>query len=119
MRRGRRMVKEWATALCSLSGATTQTSSDRLRATSSSTLMPGASIPSSLLTRMRARERSIGLGIRGSDALETGHIGAQHFGNDDRAVGLLIVLQHRDQGAPDRQARAVQRMEEAGRLFLL
>ena len=38
----------------------------------------------------------------------TAHVGAQHFGHGDRAVGVLAVLQHRHQGAAHGQARAVQ-----------
>ena len=35
---------------------------------------------------------------------EAAHIGQQHFGYGDRAVGVLVVLHHRDQGATDGHA---------------
>src|SRR5258708_36960562 len=60
MRNGRRMVSEWLTALCSVSGATTHTSCESSRATFSRSLMPLAWYPSSLVTRMRVFLRSRG-----------------------------------------------------------
>src|SRR5512134_3659879 len=55
--------------------------------------------------------------LRGGDLGQARHIGLQRLRHADRAVRLLVILQHRDQGAPDRNARAVQRMHEA-RLLL-
>ena len=72
--------------LCSISGATTQTSSDKERAIFSSTLRPGASMPSSLLTRIRACGRSAMGSAIGADRREPTHIGLQHLGQRDRAV---------------------------------
>src|SRR5690606_32341352 len=42
------------------------------------------------------------------------HVRAQRLGHRDRAVGLLEVLHHRDQGAPDRRAGAIERMHGFG-----
>src|SRR5262249_49176077 len=53
MRSGSARVSEWDAPLLSVSGATTQTSSVRSVAIFSSTLRPVASIPSSLVMRMR------------------------------------------------------------------
>src|SRR5690606_2129056 len=51
------------------------------------------------------------------DDLEPAHIGPQGLWNGHRTVGLLVVLQHRDQGAPDREARTVEGMDEFGPLL--
>src|SRR3546814_5310024 len=48
-----------------------------------------------------------------ADLLEPAHIGPQRFGQGDAAVLLLVVLQDRYEGAPDREARAVQGVDEA------
>src|SRR6266852_1617279 len=40
------------------------------------------------------------------------HIGAQDFWYEDGAVGLLIVFDDRDPGAPDGEAGAIQSMNE-------
>jgi hypothetical protein len=47
-----------------------------------------------------------GASAGGRNALRA-HIRPQHFWNHDGAVGLLIVFNHRDPGAADRQAAAV------------
>ena len=47
------------------------------------------------------------------DLLEAAHVGDERVGDDDRAVGLLVVLQDRDQRAPDREAGAVERVHVA------
>src|SRR3954466_9850516 len=52
-RSGEVKVRECEAPDCSFSGATTQTSSDRLRAIFSATVSPGEWMPSSLVTRMR------------------------------------------------------------------
>ena len=39
---------------------------------------------------------------------------AQHLGDDYRSVGLLVVLQDRDQGSADGDGGAVERVEELG-----
>src|SRR6185312_10114015 len=111
-RSGRVRVSEWLAPLCSCSGPTTQTSLLRLWATRASSLMPGASIPSSLQTRIRACARSIPSPI-GAQTLHTPHIGPQRRRNCDRAVFLLVVLDHRDQCPPDRKAGAVEGVDEA------
>src|SRR5438270_13860455 len=101
MRSGRRSVSEWPAPLCSCSGATTQTSLQTERATSSKVRSPVASIPSSFERRMRAFARSIGRSNIGADDLESAHIGTQRLGHDDRAVALLIILEHGNQRAAD------------------
>src|SRR5579871_2678092 len=99
MRSGRRKVSECATALCSLSGATTQTSFDSDRATFSSNLMPGAMMPSSFAIRMRARDRSfIGSAIW-SDHFLTAHAVLERLGDFDGPVGALVVFENGDQRA--------------------
>src|SRR5690606_9837151 len=50
------------------------------------------------------------------DLFSAAHIGAKSLRNCDAAVGVLIVLHHRDQRAADGDAGAVQRMDEAGPL---
>src|SRR5262245_25278053 len=47
------------------------------------------------------------------DGLEATHVALQRVGHRDRAALLLIGLQHSDQRAADRNARAVQRMDVA------
>ena len=47
--------------------------------------------------------------------LEAAEVGLQRLRDPDRAVGLLSLLQDRDQGAPDRQPGAVQGGGEAAR----
>src|SRR5471032_2562516 len=109
MRSVRRSVSEWLAPLCSCSGATTQTSGQRERATFSSSRMPGAPIPSSFEMRMREFPRSIGRSNMAGDDLEPAHVGAQRLRHCDAAVRLLVVLQDRDQRAPDGEPGAVQR----------
>src|SRR5215475_10811085 len=90
----------------SYSGATIQTSSESARAISAQASSPSEWMPSSLVTRMRISRRSAPL-----DRLEAAHVASQHLGHRDRAVLLLIGLQHRDQRATDRNARAVEGMD--------
>src|SRR3546814_4943386 len=40
------------------------------------------------------------------------HIGMERFGDVDAAVGLLIIFEDCDERAPDREARAVERVDE-------
>ena len=47
------------------------------------------------------------------DSLEIIHIWPKVFGNDDRAVFLLIVFENGHNGSTDRKARAVQRMDKS------
>src|SRR5437762_8451667 len=112
MRNGRLVVSEWLEALCSCSGATTHTSGERSRAISSSSLMPGEPIPSSLVTRMRALASSMRPSAMGSamgfDDLLASHIGLQHRRKHDRAVVPLEVLQDRNQSPPNRETGAVE-----------
>src|SRR5579875_299968 len=113
MRSGRVMVSEWLAPLCSVSGAQTQTSSVKTRASLTSSLRPGDSMPSSFETRMRARRRSSGKSNATGDDLDSAHVGLERVGQRDRAVGPLIVFHHRDQRAADREAGAVERVDEA------
>jgi hypothetical protein len=46
--------------------------------------------------------------------VKAAHIGAQRLGHLDRAVGLLVVLHHRDQRAADGHAGAVEGVHELG-----
>src|SRR5437762_2217399 len=108
MRNGRLVVSEWLEALCSCSGATTQTSGARSRAISSKSLIPGDPMPSSLVTRMRALASSMRPSTMGLDDLLASHIGLQHRRERHGAVVPLEVLQDRDQGAPDRKTGAVE-----------
>src|SRR6185312_21974 len=109
---------EWPAPLWLNSGATTQTSLDSWVAISISASSPGAWMPSSLVTRMRARARSLiftsafSLGTAG-DRGQPAHVGPQRLRDRHRAVLVLVVLQDRDQRAADREARAVQRVHEA------
>ncbi len=43
---------------------------------------------------------------------QAAHVGAQRVGDDDGAVGLLVVLEDRDERAADGESRAVQRVHE-------
>src|SRR6266403_1785289 len=114
MRNGRLVVSEWLEALCSCSGATTQTSGERSRAISANSLIPGDPMPSSLVTRMRALASSMRPSAMGSamgfDDLLASHIGLQHGRERHGAVVPLEVLEDRDQGTPDRETRAVEGM---------
>src|SRR5690348_11854264 len=76
-------------------------------------------MPSSLETRMRASDKffSGALGICFGDSFQAVHVRTQRCGNGDRSILLLIVLEDGDQGAPDREARAVQRVNEARALL--
>src|SRR3546814_3607569 len=40
------------------------------------------------------------------------HMGMERFGDVDAAVGLLIIFEDCDERAPDREARAVERVDE-------
>src|SRR5512135_3760526 len=112
MRKGSARVSECEAPLLSVSGATTHTSSVRSVAIFSSTSRPGASMPSSLVIRMR-------ISRGGGDLGRAAHIRLQRFGDAHAAVSLLVVFQHRDQSAADGDARAVQRVYEAGFLGAL
>src|SRR5881394_2659888 len=121
---GRVIDSEWPAPLWLNSGATTQTSLDSWVANSVSASRPGAWMPSSLVTRMRVRARSGSFTLpasfgRAGNRREAVHVGTQRFGDGHRAVLVLVVLQHRDQGAADREARAVQGVHEARALALL
>ncbi|CAM2158458.1 hypothetical protein PT2222_40321 [Paraburkholderia tropica] len=43
---------------------------------------------------------------------DTAHVRTQRFRHGDRAIGFLIVLQHRDQRAAHREARTIERVHE-------
>src|SRR5262245_62064596 len=115
---GRRRVSEWPAPLCSISGATTQTSRESARATFSNTLRPGALMPSSLVTRMRARARSSGASSMGGDHLRSAPGGHERGRQRDRAVGLRIVLDQGDHGAADGETGTVERVDEARAFFV-
>ena len=53
---------------------------------------------------------------RGYDGFEPAHVGAQRLGNGHRAVRVLVVFEHRDEGASHGQTRAVQRVDEVSTL---
>src|SRR5580693_8597961 len=112
MRNGRLVVSEWLEALCSCSGATTQTSAERSRAISSNSLIPGDATPSSLVTRMRALASSMRPSAKGFamgyDDLLASHIGLQYWRQRHGAVVPLEVLEDRDERAPNRQTRAIE-----------
>src|SRR5215472_3175604 len=115
-RSGRWRVSEWLAPLCSSSGATIQTSRQMLRATLCRIVRPCASMPSSLVRRIRPWPRSIGrLGIA-ADHLEPAHVGLEHIRYCHGAVAPLIVLEHGDERATDREAGAVEGVHEAGPL---
>src|SRR6185437_195487 len=59
-----------------------------------------------------AGEDKYGGNLSWSDLCHAAHIGAQHIGNGDGAVVVLMVFHHGDQGAPDRKARSVEGMHE-------
>src|SRR5690606_29756403 len=94
--------------LCSNSGATIHTSSVRVWAMPDSTWRPGAWMPSSLVIRIRWAASAMG-----GDPLQAAHVGSQRLRHDHRAVGLLVVLQHGDEGAAHRQPGAVQGVDKA------
>ena len=53
----------------------------------------------------------------GGKCVDTAHI-RQKCGRDAHAaIGLLIIFKHSNQGAPDRKAGTVQRMDELRRFF--
>ena len=54
------------------------------------------------------------MAVRG-DTEPAAEIGGEDLWQGDRAVGFLAVLQHRDQGAADGEAGAVQGVDELGR----
>src|SRR3712207_3110861 len=112
IRNGRCSVSEWLAPDCSVSGATTQTSSDRVRAIFSSTSSPGAWIPSSFDSRIRAFDKSRGaLSIR-ANPIEATHVRPQGLRHDYGPVRLLKVFHHRDEAASDGHARTIERMDE-------
>src|SRR5271154_231931 len=117
MRSGRRVVKEWLAPLCSCSGATTHTSSDRSRAIVTSTVMPGEAIPSSLEIKIRHRSRSIGRSAMIPDDLLAAHIALQCLGDRNRPVMALKVLEDRDHRAANRETGTVEGMHRPRALF--
>src|SRR5512144_2558502 len=113
------MVSEWLAALCSVSGATTQTSPASRLMTFSSTFKPGAWMPSSLEIKTRALASSIEAADIALDGLHAPHVRLQRSRHLDSAISTLIVLQQGDQRAADSQAGAVQRVYEAGAFLAL
>ncbi len=49
------------------------------------------------------------------DALHAAHVGAQGFGDENGAIGLLVVFHNGDHGAANGEAGAVQGVDELGR----
>src|SRR5215212_7912874 len=71
-------------------------------------------MPSSLVTRMHAGLPSrliSGSSAIGPDQIDARHIRPESRRNAHAAVRLLIVFENGDERAPDRQARAVERMD--------
>src|SRR5437588_10278838 len=106
MRNGRLVVSEWLEALCSCSGATTQTSGERSRAIFSNSLIPGEPMPSSLVTRIRDLASSMRPSAMGFDDVLASHIGLQYGRQRHGAIVPLEVLEDRDQSPPDRETGA-------------
>src|SRR5437762_2026577 len=103
-RSGSCRVIECEAPLWFFSGAMTHTSEDSCSAMLRRTSSPSAPMPSSLVTRMRIASGSL------LDLFQATHVGAKRLGDEHRSVGLLVVLQDRNQRAPDGEARAVQRV---------
>src|SRR5258708_15330001 len=61
----------------------------------------------------RAGATQVRLLLARFDSLE-GHVGAEHVGHDEAAVGLLVVLEQENEGAADRARGAVERVHERG-----
>src|SRR6267143_724453 len=76
--------------------------------------LPRSTSPASLRGPNEARILS---GAR--DPLLPVHVLAQGARHGDRPVRVLAVLENRDQGAPDGETRAVQRMYRVGPAFLV
>src|SRR4051812_40244318 len=71
------------------------------------------SVPAHLgkCSQMKPGPTITALSARHGDGGDAVHVAAQHLRDQDRAVGLLVVLHHRDQRAADRDAGAVQRVD--------
>lgn len=41
---------------------------------------------------------------------QTTHVGLQRLGDGNPTIGLLVIFEQRDQGAPHREPRAIERM---------
>src|SRR5712672_1538038 len=102
---------EWAAPLWLTSGATTQTSDESWPAISIRASRPGAWMPSSLVTRMRALAMLAGVTYWLSSArrrpgqhVEAAHVGAQRLGDGHRAVLVLVILKNGDKRAADGEA---------------
>src|SRR3546814_15482765 len=103
-RSGRRSVSEWLVADCSVSGATTQTSSLIVLASFSRVFRPGAWMPSSLVTSTRALRRLSGFLAIGADRPQPAEVGPPRLRHGDADVGLLVVLHDGHEDAADRHA---------------
>src|SRR5205085_5953653 len=57
-------------------------------------------------------KRGAASSARRGQTLEAAGVGSERGGNCDRAVGVLVVFQHGDEGAADGEAGAVERMDE-------
>jgi hypothetical protein len=95
------------------SGAQTQTSSLSCAGDLLQHLDPGAWMPSSFEIRMRARADRSAAYPSALMTFQPAHIGPQRHREWRSSRRLLVILHHRDQRAADRQAGAVQRVDEA------
>src|SRR6516164_4088879 len=126
-RSGRDSESEWAAPLWLTSGATTQTSDESWPAISIRASRPGAWMPSSLVTRMRALAMSPGFTERPSlgglrragNGREPTHVRAQRLGDGHGAILVLVILKNGNQRAADGEAGAVQGVHEARALALI
>src|SRR5947209_5569526 len=81
--------------------------------------LPTARAVGYILPRLTALQSSLLIAARrlllvSFNLLYTTHVRPESFGDDDRAVLLLIVLQNRKPRATDREARAVERVDVFG-----
>src|SRR5262245_56360768 len=101
MRNGSAKVSECEAPLLSVSGATTQTSSVRSVAIFSSTSSPGASMPSSLVNKMRIGEpnhRSVRRGFGSTVLIEDVPGNGDHFHLRRSPYGCGSIARLRDGG---------------------
>src|SRR3990170_3165368 len=71
--------------------------------------------PASIVTRVSLTASIMASPRRlGPDHVQAAHPGPQHLGNDDGAIGLLVVLENGDQRPRERQPRAVERVHHFG-----
>ena len=107
-RSGSFRVSEWASPLWSVSGATTQTSSDSVAGDALQSRQ-ALGVDAVVIGQQDAHQAQSAFSI----GVDAAHIGQQHVGNGDGAVLVLIVFHDRDQRAADGDARTVERVDEA------